>query len=413
MITVDQFMNLKSRHQNGQSIGSIQQDTHHSKNTIRRVIRGEHPIETRTSPKPRAKRKGKLDAFQDYIRKRVEEFDLSPIRIHGEIVAMGYTGGVHTVRRFIKQIKQDSTRLRLATVRFETPPGKQAQCDWGHIGKFPDASGNLVDVYVFVIVLGYSRQMYIHFTTDMKIPTLIDCHQKAFEFFEGVPQTILYDNMSQVRSGPERLNTKFDDFARHYGFEVSTHRPYRPRTKGKVERSVDYIKENFLNGRRFEGLADLQNQAMSWLATVANVRIHGTTGQKPHEMWLQEKDQLIDSTKLRPYTPCVQSERKVAVDSFVSFDRSRYSVPPDFIGKTVEIQCSSGTISIRCGDTVIAEHREATGPGQSIMEPNHMEELWRSTLAMIPTQGKAHCNLDLRDAKVEHRPLSQYDEVQS
>ena len=105
MITVDQFMNLKSRHQNGQSIGSIQQDTHHSKNTIRRVIRGEHPIETRTSPKPRAKRKGKLDAFQDYIRKRVEEFDLSPIRIHGEIVAMGYTGGVHTVRRFIKQIK--------------------------------------------------------------------------------------------------------------------------------------------------------------------------------------------------------------------------------------------------------------------------------------------------------------------
>ncbi len=78
MITVDQFMNLKSRHQNGQSIGSIQQDTHHSKNTIRRVIRGEHPIETRTSPKPRANRKGKLDAFQDYIRKRVEEFDLSP-----------------------------------------------------------------------------------------------------------------------------------------------------------------------------------------------------------------------------------------------------------------------------------------------------------------------------------------------
>jgi hypothetical protein len=107
-----------------------------------------------------------------YDAKRVEQFDLDATRILPEIQAMGYTGGVHTVRRYIHQLKQRTKLLSQATVRFETPPAKQAQCDWGHVGKFPDPSGKLIDIYVFVIVLSYSRRIFIRFTTRMKLPAL-------------------------------------------------------------------------------------------------------------------------------------------------------------------------------------------------------------------------------------------------
>lgn len=410
MITVDQFMDIKFRRQNGQSIGSIEQSTGHARNTVRKVLRGEHTIE---NPKPRTKvfsRASKLDEFKDYIRKRVDEFDLSPTRILPEIQQMGYSGGVHTLRRFVQSIKKESKRLDVATVRFETPPGKQAQCDWGHVGKFQDAGGKLVDVYVFVMVLGYSRQLFIRFTTSMKIPTLIDCHQRAFEYFHGVPQSILYDNMSQVRSGPNRLNETFADFASHFGFEIDTHRPYRPRTKGKVERAVDYIKESFLNGRNFAGLDELNVLGLEWLESTANVRVHGTTGQKPHELWLQEKDQLIQLSSLRPYSPTIRVDRKVSSDTFVSFEKSRYSVPPAYIGKQVELCSFAGSIVIRCQDVIIAEHLEAASPGQTVMDAKHIEELWRTTLDMVPVRGKRHCNVDMSEA-VEQRSLEQYTEA--
>ena len=411
MILVDQFMDIKVRHGNGQSIRSIAEDLGVARNTVRKVLRKEHSIEATAPSTKRRPKRSKLDPYRAFIRERVQEFNLSPIRLLAEIQPMGYRGGVHTIRRFVQSLSQDKVRIELATVRFETPPGKQAQCDWAHVGKFPGSQGKMIDIYVFVIVLGYSRQMYIEFTTDMKIPTLIACHQRAFEFFQGIPQAILYDNMSQVRSNPGRLNLRFLDFANHYGFTVKTHRPYRPRTKGKVERAVDYIKDNFLNGRRFEGLSDMQMQAFVWLEQTANVRVHGTTGEKPQDLWLQEKEQLLDLSQVKPFQLAVREERKVASDSFVSYGRSRYSVPPCFIGKNVEVSAELGVIRIYTQDAIIAEHQEAQHPGQTIMEPVHMEELWRETLEMIPVRGKPHCEVNLQNEVVERRELSIYEEV--
>jgi Integrase core domain len=216
--------------------------------------------------------------------------------------------------------------------------------------------------------------------------------------------------MSQVRTGPGRLNAQFGDFASHYGFDIKTHRPYRPRTKGKVERMVDYVKKNFLNGKDFAGSDDLNSQALAWLSTVANVRIHGTTGQKPNDLWLQEKDQLLSLDQARPYVPVVRTDRKVASDTFVSFDKNRYSVPPKFIGKTIEIIAQGGVIKIRCEDAIIAEHVQSTSSGQTIMKHEHMEELWKSTLDMVPLRGVPHCNVQMDEA-VKVCSLSSYDEV--
>lgn len=348
MIKVDQYMDIKTRLANNQSLRSIAQVTGYSRNTIRKIARGEYSLQNSSSEKPREQRAHKIDPFRDYNQGRVTEFNLTATRILPEIRQMEYLGGIHSLSRFIALIKQQSKRIASATVRFETPPAKQAQCDWGHVGKFADACGKLIDIYVFVIVLSYSRQMFIRFTTSMKIPTFIECHQKAFEYFQGVPQTILYDNMSQVRSGPGRLKSTFADFAGHCGFNVTTHRPYRPRTKGKVERMVDYVKGNFLNARQFAGLDDLNVQGQRWLDETANTRIHSTTGQKPSQLWEQEKDQLILLDPARPYIPSLRIERTVGKDTFVFAGKTRYSVPPAYIGKKVEVTMQGTFITIRC-----------------------------------------------------------------
>src|ERR1035441_10707511 len=117
---------------------------------------------------------------------------------------------------------------------------------------------------------------------------LTGCHQNAFAFFGGWTKRILYDNMRQVVVGPNRTNARFLDFARHHGFESIRHRPYRPRTKGKVERTVGYVRTSFLNGRTFTGLDDLNAQGRHWLGSVAHVRVHGTTQGRPGDRGLQE-----------------------------------------------------------------------------------------------------------------------------
>ncbi len=143
------------------------------------------------------------------------------------------------MRRFLASLEQQATHQRRLTVRFETPPGHQAQADWAYAGKLSDALGQPRQVYVFAFVLGYSRMLFVRFTTSMNLATLIDCHQQAFAYLDGWPRVIFYDNMKQVKLGPGRWNEAFLDFARHYGFTPKTHRAYRPRTKGKVERMVE------------------------------------------------------------------------------------------------------------------------------------------------------------------------------
>src|SRR5262249_20470342 len=159
------------------------------------------------------------------------------------------------------------------------------------------------------IVLGFSRYMYIEFTTSMKLPVLIACHLRAFAYWGGWPASLLLDNMKQVKLGRGRWNPLFIDFAGHYGIAVKTHQVRRPRTKGKVERMVDYVKDNFLNGRSFVDVDDLNAQGLNWLATVANVRTHATTGRRPIDLLAEEG--LTQYGEIRPYQISDRDVRKV------------------------------------------------------------------------------------------------------
>jgi transposase len=340
------------------------------------VLRREHPLKRQP-----AERTGKLDPFKEYLRRRRAEHPLSAVRLFGEIRPMGYNGSLPTLRRFLATFEDRRQWERRLTVRFETPPGHQAQADWAYAGKLADVHGTSHAVYVFTYVLSFSRMLFVRFTHSMNLASLIECHQHAFAALGGWPRVILYDNMKQVKLGPGQWNDAFMDFARHYGFTPKTHRVRRPRTKGKVERVVDYVKNNFLLGRTFEDLDDLNARGRTWLAETANVRIHGTTRRRPIDLFAQE--QLIPIESVPAYRFLDPVKRVVSFEAMVHVRGSRYSVPPEFAGKTVEVAAGGGHIVIRAGDRVIAEHHEAARPGQSIVDRDHLAELWKVTQELI------------------------------
>jgi len=403
MIGVDRVLDVHDLKRQGHSIRVIAHMTGLSRNTVRKILRGEHS----TTRKP-TQRLSKLEPFKAYLQQRRAEHPLSAVRLIGEIRPMGYSGSLQTLRRFLATLAGQVQRQKRLTVRFETPPGKQAQADWAFAGKLPDSAGILRPVYVFTFVLSFSRVLFVHCTHSMNLNTLIDCHRRAFAFLGGWPQEILYDNMKQVRIGPGKWNEGFLDFAHHYGFTPKTHRPFRPRTKGKVERAVDYVKDNFLLGRTFTDLEDLNTQARVWLAETANVRIHATTQARPIDLLSQET--LTPLATVPAYEFLDPVRRSVNFESMIHFRGSRYSVPPEFAGQAVEVNATGGQIIVRTGDTVIAEHKQATRSGQCVVAREHIEELWKLTAEQIKPPAKATREL-AAEPMVSRVDLRTFEEV--
>ncbi|HMP79925.1 MAG TPA: IS21 family transposase [Pirellulaceae bacterium] len=406
MINKDQIMDIKLLKQQGLSIRQIARQSGLSRNTVRKLLRGEHPEAFQTP-----QRGSRLHPFHHYLRERFEQYALSATRLYEEIRAMGYAGSASTVRRYVQRLKETAQRRHKTTVRFETPPGKQAQADWAECGKVPTPDGKSIAVYAFIIVLSHSRKAFVRFTTSMKLPELIESHRQAFAYFGGWTETILYDNMKQVRVGPGKLNEQFLDFAKHYGFTIKTHRPYRARTKGKVERLVDYVKDNFLAGRTFKGIDDMNAQVMHWLEHTANARVHGTTGQIPEEVFQNgERAALIPLDSVAPYHYLNPVARKVNFESMVSFQGSRYSVPPEWVGREVLISADAGKIAIYADNCVIAEHQQALRAGQSIVSRDHLAELWKVVNQQLspPPRHQRRFEIDFSE-QVEHPSLASFE----
>jgi transposase len=406
MIKVDQLMDIQYLHTQGRSIRDIARATGHARNTVRKVLRSEHDLKIKTT-----QRSSKLDPFKDYLKQRYEEHALSAVRLIEEIRSMGYGGSIATLRRYLRTLKADTRRQAKLTIRFETPPGKQAQADWAYCGRFATPDGGKVPVYAFLMVMGFSRMMFVRFTTSMKMGPLLECHREAFAYFGGRPEQLLYDNMKQVRLAPGKFNEQLLDFARHYGFTPRTHRAYRPRTKGKVERPVQYLKDNFLAGRQFDGIDDLNVRVRHWLEQTANQRIHGTTRQRPVDLFEQEKPKLTPIGDVAPYRFLDPVSRVVSYESMIQFRGSRYSVPPAYAGQSVEVVAEGGQIHIRLHDTIIAEHQEATGKGQCVVQPEHLAELWKITEQQIKPPDDAPRWSVTFDQAVATTPLARFEEV--
>ena len=191
-------------------------------------------------------------------------------------------------------------------IRFETPAGRQAQVDFARF-VFPWGVR-----YALLVVLGYSRLLWCRFYQRQDMRTLIDGLEEAFRTFDGVPQELLFDQMKAVITRDLRLqggalvrNLEFLRFAHHWNFTPRACRPYRAQTKGKVERPVRYLRDNFVYGRTFLNDADLDQQRRLWLDRVANVRVHGTTRERPAERFDRDERVLLQPLAPRPYTSLV------------------------------------------------------------------------------------------------------------
>ena len=236
---------------------------------------------------------------------------------------------------------------------------KQGQMDWGF---FEDhlvyEDGKWKKLYCFLMILGYSRMRYIEFVTDMSTNTLIRCHQNAFRYFGGYPEEILYDNMKQVvikrllKQEDSTLNRQFEDFAGFYGFKPILCRPYRGQTKGKVERTVQFVRDNFMVGIQYNSLADLNGQALAWYNKV-NSKVHATTNEIPFERL--QKEGLSPLT--RKYIIDKINLRRVQKDRLISYAGNQYSMPAEHIGKDVAVVVLDNMLAAYYEGKQIALHR--------------------------------------------------------
>jgi transposase len=318
-------------------------------------------------------------------------------RIFEEIRRMGYDGGYTSVREAVRPLRDDHQAVAAATMRFETPPGKQAQVDWGSC--LMNIGGSPKRVHIFVMVLGYSRAIYVEFTEGEKLETLTACHENAFDWFGGVPEEILYDNpktivLSRDNSSP-RLNPKFEDFASYHGFTPRLCQPGRPQTKGKVESGIKYVKRSFALGSNFPTVDAANSGVKHWIRTVADCRTHGTTHQKPEELFLEEK---LSQLRRPSYILQTSTLRKVPSDCLVSFNSNRYSVPWRYAGKTVDVQNSpEATVRIYHEGNLIAAHDLIKGKYQVSLNKEH----YRNILVRKPELQPVH--------EVQIRPLAVYE----
>jgi transposase len=403
VVTLEEWMEVKQLLNQGHSQRAVARLTGLSRNTVARLAAQPAPQAFRQTARP-----SQLDPFKPYLLERFQQYPLSAVRLLAEIGPMGYPGSIDVLRRYLATLRREQQAQAKATVRFETPPGQQAQVDWAYCGAFPDPTGQRVKIYAFVMVLGFSRMLFVQFTTAMHLEQLLACHLEAFAYFGGWPRELLYDNMAQVKlPGSGDWNPLFLDFACYYGFTPHTCRVRRPRTKGKVERMVDYVKENFLLGRAFGDGADLNSQGRHWLEHTANVRIHATTGQRPCD--LLPLEQLTALTHRAPYRLARKSARQVTVEGFVHLERSRYSVPPEHVGQTVLVEVGEQQVIIRAGDLIIAEHVRAPQPGACVVQKEHAAAFWKLCLpperAALPAPPR--WEISFQEA-VATRPLSDY-----
>lgn len=315
-----------------------------------------------------------LGVHADYLRERAPVVQYSARILFQELHRLHrYSGSYETVKRFVQPLRAAEHAAARATVRFETPPGRQSQIDWGQARV--EFRHRPVALHVFVLTLGYCRRSFFEPCLGETLSQFLDAHERAFEYFGGHTQEHLYDRPRTVcqptGAGPVVWNTTFKRFADYWGFEPHLCRAYRAQTKGKVESGVKYFKGNFLPGRQFVDEVDLREQLGQWQTEVADVRVHGTTHERPGDRFVREQPHLIATTGQPGFRLEASQPRIVATDYLVSFESNRYSVPFTLIGQTVEVHRRSGRLEITHRGTRVAAHDLLAGKYQVRIVPEH------------------------------------------
>ena len=403
MLRGDLVREIVARKERGEGVKRIARELGVDRKTVRRWLR----LGAWQPRRPRPRRRP-IDQFTEFIAQRGPEVGWNGVVLQRELTGLGFTGSYQQLQRYLKPYRAQRKWAELATVRFETGPGEQAQVDYGQLRV--GVGEQLETVHLFVLTLGYSRRLFTYAYRNEKLATLLDGHERAFRHFGGITLTCLYDNPRTLVLGRSEnrvvWHPLFEDFARYYGFTPHACQPYRARTKGKVESGVKYVKRNALAGRRFASWEELNGWLERWSGEVADVRIHGTTHQRPQDRFARE--QLTPLGTRPPYRYERVRVRRVANDALVAGGAARYSVPAEYVGTLISVQESAEHYEFFHEGKLVARHLKAVRHSV-LMEPAHYAGLLRvNREAALPPAPRFNPNFS-RLGEVMVRDLALYE----
>jgi transposase len=342
---------------------------HVHRQTVRRALASPQgpPADAR---KP-ATEPGKLYAHEGYLRRRLEEYpELSAAKLLKELRRIGYDGGYTILKQFLRTLRPEKPR---AFLRLETQPGEFGQVDWANVGTIPIGNSKR-QLSCFVMVLSYSRMMYAELTLSQCLEDFMAAHVNAFQFFGGMTKKINYDNLKTVvlsRMGREiHFNPKFMDFAGCYLFEPVPCNVRAGWEKGKVESGIKYVRSGFLAGRPILDLTTLRKDLATWLETEANVRLHGTTRERPIDRFETERP-LLQGLPAGGYDCAVVVSLRSNSQGLVQFQTNRYSVPHEQADKTLTLKATGQTVCIYGGQQLLATHPRCYEKYRIVEDPRH------------------------------------------
>jgi transposase len=359
-------------------------------------------------------RPSKLDPFKKDIRRMLENHPYSAAQILQRIGEQGFDGGYTIVKEYVRKLRPPKIRAYL-TLSFA--PGDCAQVDWGSYGSV-NVGNTRRRLSFFVMVLCYSRMLYVEFTVSQTMEHFLACHQNAFEFFGAVPRRIMVDNLKSavLRRTLGRapvFNPKYLDFANHYGFAIAPCNVGKGNEKGRVENAVGYVKKNFLAGLEIPEFASIAPAARLWTETVANVRIHGETRKKPTELFEKERS-CLSALPVNRFDVAAVSQVRASSQFRISIDANRYSVPAEYAGAALTLKTYPDRLCIYCADKLVARHLRSYDRAQDFEDPDHPKELlaqrkkardqkiFMRFLALTPKADLYYCKLAQRRMNPRH-----------
>jgi len=326
-------------------------------------------------PRKGVVRVSKLDAFKGQIVRWLDTHPYSAQQIYQRLCEAGYEGGRTIVKDYVHRVRP---RHQEAFLKLDFAPGEAAQVDWGEFGSIGVGSTRR-RLSFFLMVLCYSRRMYLEFTVSQTSEFFLSCHENAFAAFGGVPRQIMVDNLKSavlqrlVGVAPV-FNPKYLDFSRHWGFEIKACNVRSGNEKGRVENGVGYVKKNFLSGLELPDFAALQPAATLWMDTVANVRMHESTHQRPIDRFEEERDHL---KRLNPAGFDLARVKTVrATKQFrVPLDSNHYTVPTRYAGHSLTLKAYADRVCIYDQQQLIVRHARSMDRHKDIEDPEHERQL--------------------------------------
>ena len=371
MIIKEKVMDIYTLHKNGIKKNSIAKKLGINWRTVNKYIDNGYQHKKYDT----SNRKSVLDEYIPTIENWLKEDSYTAVWIYDRIKILGYKGGYDQVRRKVRKIKEHNTKK--AYLRFETEPGRQAQVDFGEFKVSDEFSKKDLTVYLFAMILGYSRKTYYEFIGKRDMTSFLECHIHAFGYFGGVPAEILYDRMKNVLirefAGKLEWNKEFYSFCLHYRFKPVVAPPYAAWVKGKVERPFKYVRENFWRGYNYRGIETANRDIVEWSSRIEN-RIHGTTHERIEDRFERER-RFLGELPEHPYDTSEKAFRKVHKDCTVSYKGNIYVLPHRSVGELVLLKIKNGILSAYLDEELLVAYTIPDAKGHFVEDKRFYQAL--------------------------------------